>query len=225
MAPSVFLPWVWQAHFSPLVSGRHTSTDLQSGGRCWSLSVVVGRPRRAQRGPGAVWRRTLSREEEQPPTQRSSTASLHPLRNARGLGSLRDLSSVCTRQDLKLRLLRPELGPGRLPTWESCQRCRSALRAMSVSSGAPGSTSQDRLQDFSMEAGQGRVWATAIIRGPKPASWLTASGQRERRRGEGRFDAGGTLRITAAQATALRRGVVQRLSAGGDRFRSSTRRC
>ncbi|GAB1328944.1 hypothetical protein ACE1SV_32830 [Streptomyces sennicomposti] len=46
-----FLPWVWRARFSPLVSGPCTRSDLRSSRHCWSSSVVVGHPWRAQRGP------------------------------------------------------------------------------------------------------------------------------------------------------------------------------
>jgi integrase len=47
-----FLPWVWRARFLALVRGLVTPTDLRSTRRWWSLSVVVGRPRRCQRGSG-----------------------------------------------------------------------------------------------------------------------------------------------------------------------------
>jgi hypothetical protein len=68
-----FLPWVWRARISALVSGVCTSTDLRLSCRCWSLLVVVGRPRRAHRGPGGVTT-DLQLRRGAPPAE-----TLHPL--------------------------------------------------------------------------------------------------------------------------------------------------
>lgn len=47
-----FLPWVWRARLSALVSRVSAASNLRLGSRRWSLSGVVCHPRRAQRGPG-----------------------------------------------------------------------------------------------------------------------------------------------------------------------------